>query len=79
VVEKKLFEKRGFSAEDLIIGLQEIKKRGGRKVFLTFPGNLPLVHEPLVNAGFKFMGELASYYEPGLSELHFSHNLDNIN
>jgi ribosomal protein S18 acetylase RimI-like enzyme len=78
VVEKKLFEKRGFSAKDLITGLQEAKKRGGRKVFLTFPGNLPLVHEPLVSAGFKFMGELASYYEPGLSELHFSHNLDNI-
>ncbi len=78
VGDKKLFEKRGFSAEDLMIGLREVKRLGGRRVFLTFPSNLPLIHEPLVNAGFKFMGELGNYYEPGLSELHFSHNLDSI-
>ena len=78
VVDKKLFEKRGFRTEDLMIGLREVKRRGGRRVFLTFPSNLPLIHEPMVNAGFKFMGELDNYYEPGLNELHFSHDLDNI-
>ena len=75
VGDKKLFEKRGFIAEDLMIGLREVKRRGGRKVFLTFPSNLPLIHEPMVNAGFKFLGELENYYEPGLNELHFSHDL----
>lgn len=80
IVEKSkgLFENRGFSTEDLNIGLREVAKQGGRKVFLTFPSNLVLIHEPLQAAGFKFVGQLKDYYEVGLHELHFSHNLDDL-
>ena len=80
VVEEKkpLFGKRSFSVEDLAIGLSAVKKDEGRKVFLTFPSNLPLIHRPLQAAGFKYVGNLTDYYETGVHEMHFSHNLDNI-
>lgn len=76
--KKKLFGKRSFSVEDLKTGLVAVKSDGGRKVFLTFPSNLPLIHQPLQAAGFKFVGELKDYYENGVNEMHFSHTLDNI-
>ena len=75
VTKKSLFEKRSFTADDLRIGLEAVKERGGRIVFLTFLSNLPLIHSPLVNAGFKLVGELKDYYEPGVHELHFVHRL----
>lgn len=73
--KKGFFDKRNFSTEDLIIGLENVKNEGGRKVFLTFPSNLPLIHTPLQAAGFKFVGRLADYYEQGVHEFHFSHDL----
>jgi Acetyltransferase (GNAT) family. len=77
VQEKKpLFGKRSFSDEDLLIGLHAVKNDGGRKVFLTFPSNLPLIHKPLQAVGFKYVGDLKDYYERGVHEMHFSHNLD---
>lgn len=72
---KKLFGKRNFSTEDLQIGLRSVKSEGGRKVFLTFPSNLPLIHSPLQAAGFKYVGQLQNYYEHGVHEYHFSHDL----
>ena len=73
---KGLFEKRNFSAEDLRLGIEAVRDEEGRKIFLTFPSNLPLIHLPLKDAGFKFVGQLSDYYEKGVHELHFSHNLD---
>ncbi|WP_075187787.1 GNAT family N-acetyltransferase [Teredinibacter haidensis] len=79
VKEKKgLFGKRSFSVEDLLLGLRSVKGEGGRKVFITFPSNLPLIHQPLQAAGFKYVGSLSNYYEPGVDEMHFSHDLSNI-
>ncbi|MFT5507649.1 MAG: ribosomal protein S18 acetylase RimI-like enzyme [Hyphomicrobiaceae bacterium] len=75
---KSLFEKRGFSLADLVLGLDSVKKSGGRKVFLTFPSNLPLIHKPLQAAGFKYVGQLENYYERGVHEMHFAHSLENI-
>ncbi len=72
---KKLFGKRSFSVEDLQLGLQSVKDEGGRKVFLTFPSNLPLIHQPLAAARFKLAGQLQDYYEQGVHELHFTHDL----
>lgn len=76
-VEKSagLFGKRSFSAEDLQVGINTIKEQGGRKIFLTFPSNLVLIHKPLQSVGFKYVGQLKDYYEEGLHELHFSHDL----
>ena len=75
---KSLFGKRNFSVEDLQLGLQGVKKDGGRKVLLTFPSNLPLIHKPLQAAGFKYVGRLEDYYEHGVHEYHFSHDMNNI-
>lgn len=76
--KKKLFGKRNFTVEDLQIGLKAVKNDGGRKIFLTFPSNLPLIHTPLQAAGFKYVGQLTDYYEKGVHEFHFSHDLRNI-
>jgi GNAT superfamily N-acetyltransferase len=76
--KKKLFGKRNFTVEDLLVGLNAVKKAGGKKIFLTFPSNLPLIHAPLQGAGFKFVGQLSDYYEKGVHESHFSHDLSNI-
>jgi len=76
--KKGFFNKRNFTTEDLIVGLENVKKEGGRKVFLTFPSNLPLIHTSLQSAGFKFVGRLTDYYEKGVHEFHFSHDLTNI-
>ncbi len=73
-----LFSKRSFSVDDLRVGLNAVKNEGGRKIFLTFPSNLPLIHKPLQAAGFKFVGQLKDYYEQGVHEFHFTHDLINI-
>jgi ribosomal protein S18 acetylase RimI-like enzyme len=79
-VEKSagLFGKRSFSSEDLQLGIDSIREQGGRKIFLTFPSNLVLIHKPLQSVGFKYVGKLKDYYEEGLHELHFSHDLSSF-
>lgn len=78
VKEKSFFGKRSFSVDDLRLGLETVKERQGRKIFLTFPSNLPLIHAPLQAAGFKYVGKLTDYYESGIDELHFTHDLSNV-
>lgn len=73
-----LFGKRIFSTDDLVLGLRSVKESGGRRVFLTFPSNLPLIHKPLQAAGFKYVGQLTDYYERGVHEFHFTHDLSNL-
>jgi len=73
-----LFGKRSFTADDLILGLKAAKEADARRVFLTFPSNLPLIHKPLQAAGFKYVGQLANYYERGVHEFHFSHDLSDL-
>lgn len=68
---KKLFGKRNFTVEDLQIGMSAAHEKGARKIFLTFPSNLPLIHSPLQAAGFKYVGCLSDYYELGIHEYHF--------
>ena len=72
------FGNRSFSKEDLELGISSVKNEGGRKVFLTFPSNLALIHRPLQSVGFEYVGRLKDYYEVGLDELHFSHNLKKL-
>ena len=78
VTKKSLFKQRSFTVDDIQVGLRAVKESGGRIVFLTFLSNLPLIHSPLVSAGFKLVGELKDYYEPGVHELHFVHHLDSV-
>ena len=76
VIKKPFFQKRSFSTQDLLTGIKAVKEKKGRKIFITFPSNLPLIHLPLQEAGFKYIGELKNYYELGIHEMHFVHNLD---
>ena len=79
VGRSSLFKKRGgFDRGDLMLGLEGVKRAGGRKVFLTFPSNLPAIRDPLQAAGFERIGQLEDYYERGLHELHFAHDLDGV-
>lgn len=80
VPERKGFfnKQRSFTTEDLLIGLRAVKNDDGRKVFLTFPSNLPLIHKPLQESGFKFVGQLEDYYEVGVHDMHFVHDLSNL-
>ena len=65
-----------FTAADLDIGVQAVRKKpGARSVYVTFPGNLPMIHAPLKEAGFDNIGRLVDYYEDGVDELHFVYYL----
>ncbi|BCE00174.1 GNAT family N-acetyltransferase [Marinicellulosiphila megalodicopiae] len=75
VKKKTLFGKGNFTVLDLQVGFENVLNRGGRKVFLTFPSNLPLIHPPLKGAGFKYVGQLQDYYEKGIHEYHFVYDL----
>ena len=75
VIKDSFFQKRSFSVEDLNIGIDAVKQKKGRIIFITFPSNLPLIHMPLQKAGFKYVGQLENYYENGVHELHFVRNI----
>jgi len=78
IVGRGTGKRAGFDREDLLLGLAGVKRLGGRRVFLTFPSNLPAIAEPLRSAGFERIGQLEDYYERGLHELHFAHDLSGI-
>lgn len=69
------FTKPNFTVTDLQRGIGAVREGGGRKIFLSFPSNLPLIHQPLKGAGFELLGKLDDYYEPGLHELHFVYHI----
>lgn len=66
-----IFEKRIFSVHDIEVGIKSAIGLGATSIVLSFPSNLPLIHEPLFNTNFKLLGKLEDYYEDGLDELHF--------
>ena len=76
VIKKPFFQKRSFTKDDLMIGVDAVRSKNGRIIFITFPSNLPLIHLPLKEAGFKLVGKLKDYYEIGIDELHFVHHLE---
>ena len=76
VQKNPLFGPRSFTVQDLYTGLRAVNEDGGRIVFLTFPSNLPLVHKPLQEAGFKYVGSLKNYFELGIDEMHFVHRME---
>ncbi len=77
VAEKKpLFGKKFFTTGDLQVGIQSAQESGGRAIFITFPSNIPQIHEPLQQAGFDKIGQLTDYYEQGVHELHFVYRLN---
>lgn len=76
VQKNPLFGARSFTVQDLYTGLRAVHEDGGRIVFLTFPSNLPLIHKPLQESGFKYVGSLKHYFELGIDEMHFVHRME---
>ncbi len=64
---------RIFSKEDVIIGLQSVREKQGRIVFLSFPSNYNGIKQPLLEAGFKESGKLPDYYEDGIHDQHYTY------
>jgi len=64
--------KRLFDAADVQLGVDDVRKRGGRAIFLSFPHNYANIAETLFNAGFSNAGMLEDYFEDGVHEQHFS-------
>jgi len=67
--------KRLFDANDVKLGVDDVKNREGRAIFLSFPHNYANVAEVLHSAGFKNAGTLEDYFEDGIHEQHFSYYL----
>jgi len=61
-----------FVESDVAIGLDQVKKDGGRAVFLSFPSNYIGIKDTLLSAGFSNSGILDDYYEDGVDEQHFT-------
>lgn len=66
--------KRLFTSEDVQVGLEEVKKRQGRAVFLSFPSDYQGIDERLYAAGFHNSGALDDYFENGVHERHFTYH-----
>ena len=62
-----------FNKEDVIVGLDNVRKDEGRAVFLSFPSNYNGIKEPLLAAGFKESGKLHDYYEDGIHDQHYTY------
>ena len=62
-----------FTQDDIKVGLNEVRSRKGRAVFLSFPTNFEGVSETLFSAGFKNSGILHDYYEDGIHDQHYTY------
>lgn len=62
-----------FSAEDVSLGLEQVRNDDGRNVFLSFPSNFEGIKETLLEAGFTQSGHLVDYYEDGIDEDHYTY------
>ena len=67
--------KRQFDVADVKLGLEDVQKRDGRAVFLSFPHNYEQIADTLLKAGFSFAGMLEDYFEDGIHEKHFVYNI----
>lgn len=64
--------KKMFGPSDVQLGLEEVRSRDGRAVFLSFPHTYEGIADTLFSAGFSNAGSLEDYFEDGLHEQHFS-------
>jgi len=63
--------KKMFDVEDVKLGLDDVRGRSGRAVFLSFPHTYSGIADTLYAAGFSNAGLLEDYFEDGLHEQHF--------
>lgn len=64
--------KKMFDINDVQLGLEDVRGRDGRAVFLSFPHTYAGIADTLFSAGFSNAGMLEDYFEDGLHEQHFS-------
>lgn len=62
-----------FTREDIQLGIDEVRKKNGRAIFLSFPSNFKGVKDTLISSGFKTSGLLHDYYEDGIHDEHYSY------
>ena len=62
-----------FNVDDVRIGLDDVRDKEGRAVFLSFPSNYAYVADLLISAGFKKSGVLHDYYDDGIHDQHFTY------
>jgi len=65
--------KRTFDSSDVQLGIEDVRGRDGRAIFLSFPHNYAGLSETLFSAGFSNAGLLEDYFEDGIHEQHFSY------
>ncbi len=61
-----------FNVDDVKIGLDDVRGREGRAVFLSFPHTYAGIADTLFAAGFSNAGLLEDYFEDGMHEQHYS-------
>ena len=64
---------QNLSKDDVLIGLDNVREKEGRAVFLSFPSNFNGIMETLLSAGFKESGALPDYYEDGIHDQHYTY------
>lgn len=57
---------------DVQIGIDAVRNKGARAIFLSFPSNFIQAEAPVLHAGFSKAGQLDDYYEDGIHEVHYS-------
>ncbi len=62
-----------FNKDDIKVGLDDVRSKRGRVVFLSFPSNFIGVSDTLVSAGFTQSGSLPDYYEDGIHDQHYTY------
>lgn len=67
--------KRLFDESDVQLGVDDVRKREGRAIFLSFPHNFANIADTLNRVGFANAGQLEDYFEDGVHEQHFSYYL----
>jgi len=62
-----------FTEDDVTIGLESVREKEGRNVFLSFPSSYNGIKDSLLSAGFKESGTLHDYYEDGIHDQHYTY------
>lgn len=66
---------QGSTVADFEKVFREVKSWGGRSLFMAFPSEVVKAAELLPSSKFRIAGRLMDYYEDGIDEVHYRHDL----
>jgi hypothetical protein len=66
---------QGSTVADFEKVFREVKSWGGRSLFMAFPSEVVKAAELLQSSKFRIAGRLMDYYEDGIDEVHYRHDL----